>query len=152
MQFEFIIISKRRIQDLKAPKKNHSIFDPQSNILSGKGQLSVWLPTCIGSTHCLMLVTTSAASFWQKFSFWNVNPRRCFLVISGYILVTWSRKATPIKDYGKEGGYLILWSQKHRPRAVFRPWLDHELWLKYEMDRDAQGLMQLEIDTWEAWR
>ena len=68
-QFGFIAISKQRIQDLKAPKNNRSIFDPPSNIVSGKGQLSVRPPTGIGSTHCLMLVTTSDASFRQKVAF-----------------------------------------------------------------------------------
>ena len=37
--------------------------------VSGKGQLSVRLPTCIGSTHCPMLVPTSAASFRRKVAF-----------------------------------------------------------------------------------
>ena len=73
LQFEFITISKQKIQDLKAPKNNHSIFDLQSIIVSGKGQLSVRLPTCIGSTHCLMLVPTAAASFRQKLAFLSLR-------------------------------------------------------------------------------
>jgi len=77
-QFGFIIISKQRTQDLKAPINNHSIFDPQSNILSGKGQLSVRPPTCIGSIHCLMLAPASDASFRQKLAFLECQPSSLF--------------------------------------------------------------------------